>query len=76
MQNVCVLIPGGWGYELTILNFIFSCFSGGGGGHFYAFYGLFLRSMNRMGIFLGVLKFQILFWVCLIFQIFFFFDKQ
>ena len=25
-------------------------------GHFYAFYGLFLRSRHRMGIFLGVSK--------------------
>ena len=28
-------------------------------GHFYAFYGLFLSSWNKMGIFFGLLKFQI-----------------
>ena len=28
-------------------------------GYFYAFEGLFLRSLYRMGIFLGLLKFQI-----------------
>ena len=32
-------------------------------GHFYAFYGLFLRSWYRMGIFFGLLKFQIFFGV-------------
>ena len=30
-------------------------------GHFYAFYVLFLRSWYRMGIFFGLLKFQIFF---------------
>ena len=29
--------------------------------HFYAFYGLFLKSMYRMGICFGLLKFQICF---------------
>ena len=47
-------------------------FWGGGGvitnwtkfrGHFYAFYGLFLRSRDRMvDIFFGLVKFQIFFW--------------
>ena len=31
-------------------------------GHFYAFKGIFLRSRRRMGVFLGLLKFQIFFW--------------
>ena len=44
-------------------------------GHFYAFLcmGLFLRSMYRMGIFFGSLKFQIFFGVLEIPDIFFFF---
>ena len=41
-------------------------------GHLYAFQGLFLRSMYRMGnIFRGLLKFQIFFFHCLKFLIFF-----
>ena len=40
-------------------------------GYFYASYGLFLRSLYRMGIFLGVAKISNIFWGCLIFMIFF-----
>ena len=39
-------------------------------GHFYAFYGLFLRSRHRMGIFLGVSKTSNIFLGCLKFLIF------
>ena len=37
---------------------------GGAGlrGHFYAFYGLFLRSMYRMGMFFGAAKVSNIFW--------------
>ena len=31
-------------------------------GHFYEFYGLFLRCRYRMGLFLGFLKLKIFFW--------------
>ena len=40
-------------------------------GHFYAFYGLFLRSRYRMGLFLGFLKLKIFFGVLEIPDIFF-----
>ena len=38
-------------------------------GHFLAFLGLFLRSIYRMGIFMGFAKISNIIWVCLIFQI-------
>ena len=38
---------------------------------FYVFYGLFLRSLYRMGIFLGVAKMSNIFGGCLKFLIFF-----
>ena len=38
--------------------------------HFYAFYGLFVRSRYRMGVFLGVAKISNIFWVLEIFDIF------
>ena len=39
-------------------------------GYFYAFKGLFLWSLYRMGIFLGVAKISDIFWGCLKFLIF------
>ena len=40
-----------WGYFLGVITY-WTIFRG----HFYAFYGLFLRSRHRMGIFFGVSK--------------------
>ena len=42
----------------------------GVGCHFFAFKGLFLRSMYRLEIFFWVAKISIIIWVCLIILIF------
>ena len=40
-------------------------------GHFYAYYGLFLRSIYRMGKFGGLLKYQIFWGACIVVLFFF-----
>ena len=40
-------------------------------GHFYAYYGLFLRSIYRMGKFGGLLKYQIFWGTCIVVLFFF-----